>query len=214
MGRSLSDDDRARLIALYEDRLDEFGNDVRTVGWGSREDQILRFDQLCREQEIKGRRILDVGCGLGDLVPYLDARSGGDFQYSGIDLSSRLVEQARVGFGGDNRVFYCGDILDPDFRDKPDMAVFDLVFLSGALSFRVDDNIAFAKSMIKYLFALCTETLSLNFLSTHVDSQENKNFHYDPSEMFAYAKSLTPWVTLYHDYPLWEFTLKMRRFAY
>ena len=67
--------------------------------------------------------------------------------------------------------------------------------------------------MLSRMFALSKEAVSVNFLSTHVDFQNTRNFHYDPSEMLAFAKTLTKWVALYHDYPLWEFTLQMRREA-
>lgn len=214
MEQRLSQADSDRLIRLYEDRLDTFGNDVRTVGWGSQEDQTLRFDMLCRDIDVSNCSILDVGCGLGDLVPYLDTLANGNFDYTGIDLSTRLIEQAKVNCSGDNLIFLAGDILDDGFRKNHGLDSFDLVFLSGALSFRIDDNISFAKTMIKKLFGLCEQSLSLNFLSTFVDFQDEKNFHYDPGEMLNFAKSLTPQVSLYHDYPLWEFTLKMRRDPY
>ena len=205
MERPLSKTEARRIVRFYEDRLEEFGDDVKTVGWRSREDQVLRFEMLCRGANLRHRRILDVGCGLGDLVAFLDERTDGDFDYTGIDLSERLVAQAEHKYGGDRRRFFPADVMERD-----DLGMFDLVFLSGTLSFRTANNIGVAKTMMKRMFGLCREVVAVNFLSTFVDYQLEKNFHYDPAEMFAYAKSLTPWVALYHDYPLWEFTLQMR----
>ena len=76
---------------LYNERYKKFGRDIRTVGWGNDRDQILRFEVLFRGLEPRGKTILDVGCGLGDLVPYLERRTDGDFKYIGIDVASKLV---------------------------------------------------------------------------------------------------------------------------
>ena len=68
MGGPLKPFDTSKTAALYNDRYNEFGNDVRTVGWGSQQDQILRFEVLFRGFDPRGKTILDIGCGLGDLV--------------------------------------------------------------------------------------------------------------------------------------------------
>ncbi len=206
MAGPLDAKEKNRIVALYENRLDELGKSVRTVGWNSREDQELRFKMLYRRLDATGLNVLDVGCGLGDLVAFLDSPTGGDYDYTGIDLSERLVRQAGKDYGGARRKFISGDILAMD-----GLGVYDLVFMSGALSFKIEDNMAFARTMIERMFGACRKTLTMNFLTTHVDYQLDKNFHYDPGELLGFAKSLTPWVTLYHDYPLWEFTLQMHR---
>ena len=200
----LKKSEKNRLVALYEDRLDVLGNDVRTVGWNSRQDQELRFDMLYRGLDATGLSVLDIGCGLGDLAAFLNARTGGDYDYTGIDLSERLVRQADENFGGKRRTFIAGDILAMD-----NLGTYDLVFMSGALSFRIEDNMALAMAMIKRMFSVCGKTLTMNFLSSHVDFELEKNFHYDPARLLSFAKTVTPWVSLFHDYPLWEFTLQM-----
>ena len=68
----MKSEDRKNLLSLYEDRFEKYGNDVKTVGWGSIEDQNLRFDMLFRGININNKSILDLGCGLGDLVNYLN----------------------------------------------------------------------------------------------------------------------------------------------
>jgi len=199
-------EDRQRFVELYGTRFREFGNDVRTVGWGSRQDQWLRFDVLCRNLDLDGRRILDVGCGLGDLVAFLDGRGVRDFDYLGIDLVTDLVGEAQRTFGGARRQFITADLLD----DR-DFGEFDVVLASGALTLCVADNAAQARRAIAKMFASCRHAVAVNFLSTYVDFQTPKNFHYEPESMFAYSRSLTRWVRLYHDYPLYEFTLQLFR---
>jgi hypothetical protein len=59
------------------------------------------------------------------------------------------------------------------------------------------------------MFALAHEAACVNFLSTRVDYTLEKNFHFPPDAMLAFALSLSQRVRLYHDYPLYEFTLQV-----
>lgn len=48
-----------------------------------------------------GVSVLDVGCGTGLLLPFLEAAAGpSGLHYRGIDLSARMVEAARQAHGG------------------------------------------------------------------------------------------------------------------
>lgn len=200
----LTNKDLSNIVKLYEDRYSKHGDNYKTVGWGSKTDQILRFDMLCRGLNLEGRRILDVGCGLGDLVAFIDNKTNGNFSYTGIDLTSSLIESAKKKFKQPNVHFACCDVST--FTENKN---FDIALLSGALNFKIDDNIGYSQSIISKLFKLTKETVSVNFLSSYVDYQEDKNFHHSPEEVFHYAKSLSKWVNLYHDYPLWEFTMQI-----
>lgn len=204
MAGQLTVADKGRIIDLYETRLARLGRDVRTVGWGSRADQWLRFDMLARDLELDKRRILDVGCGLGDFVSYLDERGCSGYDYLGIDLASKLVDEARRFYDRPNCRFEVADLLDGKIAGD-----FDVIVSSGALSFKVEDNLALAKQMIATMAAMAREAVSVNFLSTRVDYMLEKNFHYAPDAMLAFALSLSPRVRLYHDYPLYEFTLQI-----
>jgi SAM-dependent methyltransferase len=148
---------------------------------------------------------MDVGCGLGDFVRFLDDEYGTDYSYIGVDISETLISEAKKAFLGKNREFYSADFLEMEFPDV------DLVFMSGALSYRVADNIECTKSFLQRAFNSANEGVAANFLSTYVDWQEEKNFHYQPEDLFGFCKGLTNWVSLFHDYPLWEFTLQLRR---
>ena len=205
MERRLTEDERRAISGLYDDRYAQKRRGHETVGWGSETDQRLRFKVLFRGVDPRGRTVLDVGCGLGDLVPFLDERSGGDYGYLGVDLSEKLIDDARRTFAKPRREFRAADILEAELPQA------DIVVLSGALNFRIGDNVGHAKTMLSRMWQLSRDCVCVNFLSSHVDFQTPKNFHYDPAEMFTFAKTLTRWVSLHHDYPLWEFTLQLRR---
>jgi hypothetical protein len=94
------------------------------------------------------------------------------------------------------------DILDDSFKREA-----DYFLLSGALSFRVKDNLLLAENVIKKMFLLARRGVACNFLSRYVDYETEINFHYSPEEIFSISKKLSKYITIRHDYPLWEFTV-------
>ena len=59
---------RSAAIDYYGPRLQRYGPTAEAVGWNNREKQELRFRVLCEIASLNGRSVLDVGCGLGDLL--------------------------------------------------------------------------------------------------------------------------------------------------
>ncbi len=194
-----------KIAHLYNERFNRFGRDPRTVGWGSREDQILRFRMLFRDLNPRGKTILDVGCGLGDLVPFLEQQTAGNFNYIGIDVAENLVEDARKLHGNERCIFLCSDV----FSDR--LPSVDLAVLSGALSFRTEGILDYAKLTVERMFFLSKEAACLNFLSKNVDYELEKNQHFDPGEVISWALKASRLVRVYHDYPLYEFTIQILR---
>jgi trans-aconitate methyltransferase len=143
--------------------------------------------------------ICDVGCGYGDLATYLSTRFEG-FSYTGLDITPLFLERARQLHPAHE--FLCADIAEEEFNRR-----FDYFLVSGAMNFRVDDNMALTTGMLRKMFELADKGVAVNFLSTYVNYEKPHNFHHGPEEMFAFARTLTRRVALRHDYPLWEFTL-------
>jgi len=188
---------------LYNERFELYGRDVRTVGWGSRADQLLRFEVLLRNLNLKGKSFLDVGCGLGDLVPFLNERTKGDFQYIGIDVAERLVEDARHLHTSGRCNFLHGDLFSVEVPEV------DIAVLSGALSFRTPGITEYAQQTLERMYLLSREAACLNFLSKYADYELEKNEHYYPEVVFAWSRRISHRVNLFHDYPLYEFTIQL-----
>jgi SAM-dependent methyltransferase len=201
----LSGFDIGKAAALYNSRFEQFGRDIRTVGWGSRSDQWLRFDVLFRGIDPRGKTILDVGCGLGDLVSFLNEKTNGDFRYVGIDVAEELIHDATKLHGRFDRQFQVGDIFSARLPSV------DISVLSGALSLKHEGIEAYAVESMKKMFEISQEAASLNFLSKYVDFELDKNMHYQPELVLAWAKKLSKKINLYHDYPLYEFTVQIFR---
>ena len=187
---------------LYNERYKKFGRDIRTVGWSNDRDQVLRFEVLFRGLNPKGKTILDVGCGLGDLVPYIEHCTGGDFNYIGIDVAGELIEDARCFHGATNCEFSEGDIFSLVLPQV------DISVLSGALSLKCDGIEAYARETLHRMMELSRQAVALNFLTSYADYEAPNNQHYHPEKVFSWAKEVSKRVNLIHDYPLYEFTVQ------
>lgn len=198
-----------KVAKFYNDRFVIEGHSIQSVGWKDRASQFLRFDMLFRDYDARGKTILDVGCGLGDLYTFLNEKYGDDFQYIGIDISSKLIDAAMKKHVAKNCRFYHSDITS--FTKQYHNEAIDYSVESGMLSFRIGDNEAYAQSVMQEMFNISADGASLNFLSDQVDFQLEKNFHYDACQVIAWVKSLTRNFNLYQDYPLWEFTVRLHK---
>lgn len=203
----LTPDDYTRLTGLYDGRLAEHGISVKTVGWGSVSDQHMRFEVLCRGLNLSGLRVLDIGCGLGDFVPWAEQQYGPDFHYTGIDLSPDLISAARQRFDNQPHRSFIAGTLTPD----SDIGEFDVTVLSGTLTFKTADNLATMRSVLASAWARSRVAVCSNFMTSYADTQLEKNFHYSPEQVFGFAKSLSRHVVLHHDYDLYEFTVQVFR---
>lgn len=71
-----------------------------------------------------GLRVLDVGCGPGDLIKYLPG-----VDYAGTDLSTAYIESARRRFGDRGR-YFAGRVSD---LDPAELGQFDVVIAKSVL---------------------------------------------------------------------------------
>jgi SAM-dependent methyltransferase len=197
--------DKERLLSLYEGRLEEYGHDVKTVGWGSVEDQYFRFDMLLRGVDCNNKSILDLGCGLGDFVGYLKQKNIKNFTYTGIDLSKKIIEKAKEKYQDNSCHFFAKNVLNDELPKA------DIVIISGMLTFNIKGTKVNIRKIMQKMFDSTNEILAINFMSTYVDFELEKNLHFPPEEIFNHAKKITQWVNIYHDYPLYEFTIQLKR---
>lgn len=95
---------------------------------GAKEIQRHLIETLARPQ--KGDRVLDIGCGTGEVIKLLP-----DVEYVGFDHSSEYIESAKVKFGG-RGTFICDDVAN---FDQYESEKFDIVFAFGILHHLSDD---------------------------------------------------------------------------
>ena len=101
------------------------------------------------------------------------------------------------------------DILrDPIESLKP-----DVVFMSQIFNARYEtaDNDAIARAAVERFFAIARDGVVVDFMSSYVDYREAQHHYFEPEAMLQFAKGLTRFVSLQHDYLPFEFTLALRK---
>jgi SAM-dependent methyltransferase len=88
---------------------------------GSERSYALFVDEYVRPAP--GERVLDIGCGPGEILPFLP-----DVRYFGIDVSEPYIEAAREKYG-ERAEFQCADVRSADVPG----ASFDVVMVMGVI---------------------------------------------------------------------------------
>jgi SAM-dependent methyltransferase len=201
--RALSEKDVRALSKIYEDGYREFGYDERALRW-SKVKQWARFDILTSHFDCRGKAILDIGCGFGDLILTLNEKAAGEYEYLGIDLSPSLVNRARIEYGGSPEIrFECGDFLAADIPEA------DFAIASGIFNIKLaeGDNDFFIFQTMTKAFDLCREGIAFDFLSDRVDYRLPESFHASPERILSLAHGLSRRVILRSDYMPFEFAI-------
>ena len=201
---------RGQARDYYEGKLRAHGPTPAGVDWNSLESQELRFALLAnlwRDQA--DASILDYGCGYGALADYLRAR-GHRGAYVGYDVSEGMAQAAHTRVASLNacRVTAKRDDLQPA----------DFAVASGVFNVKQDADEdtwrAYIWETVADLAALGTRGFAFNALTSYSDADKRRAdlYYADPLEAFDHCKrTYSRFVTLLHDYPLYEFTIIVRR---
>ncbi|MEO0561024.1 MAG: class I SAM-dependent methyltransferase [Chloroflexota bacterium] len=206
-------DDNHRMIAdYYADQLRQDGDDGQRVGWNGATSQHLRFQQVRTVVRDPNQpfSILDWGCGLGALVGYLDA-NGYNYRYTGYDINTTSVEEARARHAGNSRVAAIT-------AERDSLTEYDFVVSVGIFNYKGDKPTAtwepYVLSSLATHWAYARLGLAANFLTAYSDTDrmEDTLYYPQPETLFGYAKrALSRNVALLHDYDLYDCTLIVRR---
>jgi hypothetical protein len=201
----------AAVVAYYEEKLARFGSTARGVDWKDERSQHLRFEQLVRAAGIAPGQpfsIVDYGCGWGALPSFLAGR-GYTFQYTGYDRSQRMIDAARLSHAGTGATFVS------DWAAVPPA---DYVIASGVFNVRLhageDEWRDYILATLIDIDKKATSGWAANFLTCYSDADRMRDdlYYADPSFLLDWCKrAMSPWVSLLHDYELYEFTIGVLR---
>ena len=203
----ISDSDKNKLVSDYKSRYSEFGYSPKTLGWDKGK-QDLRFEVLTSQWDIEGKRILDLGCGFGDLNRFLKNKGIDNYEYVGVDLVDDLISEAkeRNSNNGKAKINY----ICEDFLTYSSMDTYDYVISSGPFNRKFTgelDNYTFIQRCMDKSFDLCREGIAFDFLSDKVDFQYEHTFHSSPEKILGMAYKKSRNVILRNDYMPFEFAL-------
>lgn len=181
-------------------------NDSLSVGWGTKEKQESCYKSLLKiyphsfnyYNQIE-EDILDVGCGVGHLIDYLNVSLKREL-YTGIDCIEETIEAAKELHPDHN--FECIELKD--YKKKH-----DYVIACGSFNYNTGNNAAEIKNNIKHMYELANKGISFNLMSTSVpyDKRKPDLFYYDPIHITHYIYMYYKKITLITNYADDDFTI-------
>ena len=215
---------------FYNDQHYEHGDDVKSLGWSTEVSQYIRFSILCDRLDydsyIYTNRILDVGCGFGDLFVHLRQRlawlSSDDetpFEYTGIDTYEKFIATAKERYkeynrrSWENNEFKLMDIIDLPENDR-----YDFILISGTFNIKqpdIDKYTFLTNTINRLMNNNVVKQLRFNFLA-HAPNLELKEYHavYDPLEIMRWLNKLGHKYTIRHDYMPHDYTVYLKKTKY
>jgi SAM-dependent methyltransferase len=157
---------------------------------------------MVRMVDLRGRVLVDAGCGLGDLAAYLAEKRIGVGRYVGVDAFAGVVAGARErGLAG-------AEFVELDFAHRPAEfgglirdAGADVVVFSGSLN---TFDQADALAIVGVAFAAARVGVVFNFLSAASPKvrkdPDDPARRFDPAAVLAWALGQTPRVRMRSDY--------------
>ncbi|HEV7377712.1 MAG TPA: class I SAM-dependent methyltransferase [Pyrinomonadaceae bacterium] len=200
------------IAQLYEKSLSDHGLSSKSVGWKDEDSQLLRFDKLvsviASRHAAEEISVSDFGCGYGAMFNYLDDLAGVRLgKYYGYDISEEMLTAAKRSVADPRAEF----IQSSEVKTEADYS-----FVSGTFNVKLEaSDEAWAEHVKKVLVNLASTSrkgFAFNLLSTYVDWKQDHLFYADPFLFFDFCKrNISPYVSLLHDYPLYEWTIIVRK---
>lgn len=179
----------------YSKLFEQNGISPAAVQHSSELGQFKRFEILTAALP-KTASIIDLGCGLGDMLTYL-RKNHYTGNFLGLDFMPEFISTAEQRFTNDEQAkFQEFDILNEDIPEG-----YEYILLSGVFNNNIEDIESFMQTTLIKMFKACGKGMAFNSLSTYVDYQDEDLYYSDPLEVFDFCKkNLSPLVTLKHDY--------------
>ena len=144
---------------MYQKRLEFYDeNKGPEIFWSSKDAQEKRFEALLDIGDLTGREILDVGCGYGDLLTYIENKGINIERYVGVDIVPEIVKKGRKLHEGVN-------ITVRDIQKEPlEENSFDYVMGSGIFALDNNEWEKYVVDMLKEMLRVSKIGVGVNFL--------------------------------------------------
>ena len=198
-----------KIEKYYSKKVAVYGAAARGVDWNSEESQELRFEQVLKIcDRTTPFTINDYGCGYGALAAYMRKKNY-MFRYRGFDVSRDMIAEASRLFAPVRHCrFFTGENL---------LSPADYTVASGIFNVKLDTSErvwkAYVLATLKKIAALSRKGFAFNMLTTYADKKRMRDDLYYAEPLYFFdicKKNFSRFVTLLHDYPLFEFTVLVR----
>lgn len=196
--------DNEHIVTFYSRLVEKHKFAPQALDWGSQKSQEQRFSVLIQIDQLDGMTILDLGCGLADLLSYLQ-RNHINVNYTGYDITPAMIESACQRFPH-------AQLEVRDLMAQSDcQPQFDYVLASGIFYLRQVEPMTYLELMVRRMFALCRKGVAFNTLSALAPQHNPGEFYADPAQVLTMCLKITPYVVIRHDYLPHDFTVYLYR---
>ena len=193
---------------LYASSFAKYGSSPMAVGWRDEESQRLRFDKLLSVTDgSKGAfELNELGVGYGALHDHLVSSGRKLAKFRGYDIVEEMIDAARSRLPSEAELFV-GDRITQSAQFSVASGIFNVP--------GVPDEDRWADYIVDVLDNMndqSTNGFAFNLLTSYVEWKAEGLYYADPARWFSLCKSrYGRFVALLHDYPLWEWTILVRK---
>ena len=173
-----------KIKNYYKGELKRDPEKFEYMGWESKNAQFQRFSVLTDYVDLNGKRVLDVGCGLGHLLDHLDNEDI-ETGYTGLDLLPSIAEEARKRHS--SQTFLSGDIF---LNDLFEPRSFDIIYCSGLFNLNMGNNYGFLIKGVSCFLKLVREKIVFNLLHEKSPHRDNKFYYFNPEQVVEELEKL------------------------
>ena len=201
--------DLTDVAKLYTDSFIEHGATAKGVGWTDKIKHELRLDILSRavSEESSSFTVNDLGCGYGALFEWFEKNNHKIEYFNGYDISEEMLNAAKERLPKDRVSFF----NLPAIQTKSDYSFASGIF-NVPMGTNEDEWKTYVQTILDNMFEYSKKGFAFNMLTSYVDWRADNLFYGNPTEYFDLCKTrYSKYVSLHHDYPLWEFTIVVRK---
>lgn len=191
-----------KKVKSYQGVFKKYGVHPKALYWTSEKAAELRYKELVADFDFEGKTILDVGCGFGDIIPYI-SRKTNKFDFTGVDMMPEFIQTAQKKYP--EYRFILRDYFSHPMKEK-----FDIIISSGALNSNFKNVYRFRKKAIKTLFDHAREAIGFNMAGFYPQPENKKGYrvyYADSLTILKYCLSLSSKLVFRHHYHRKDFTI-------
>lgn len=180
---------------FYKKAHEKHNTSAKALHWVSTYSQEKRFEVLISfiKEELSNSTLIDVGCGYGHLITYLNNKDIKPKAYVGIDCEDFMIEINKKKYPDYD--FFVLDILEDELPKV------DYYFCSGAM------NILPKKYVFRFI-KKCYEASNKGFVFNFIT---NSFFRTSKKEIIDYCKTFNPNIELKENYLKYDFSIFIKK---
>jgi cyclopropane fatty-acyl-phospholipid synthase-like methyltransferase len=178
-------------------------NDEHKIVTQSEKSHAKRFEAMLRLGDFNGKKILDVGCGLGAFYSFLKEHHI-SCDYHGIDINAKMIDMAKEKYKSESARFSVFDIIGNDMNET-----YDYIIVVGILNlpFGGNTNLELTDKLFAQVHKHAKIGYSIGMTSDLTRNPGKETYYYNASEVLKIVRKYVNNFKLDHSYLPHDFTI-------